>query len=179
VTTALEVCVCGLETPALDGPRHVYFNSTAGCWAAYGEVLAREFTTPALLPIHQLSVDSYAAQHPGGAHPDKSIDIHLVGLYLVLERRVPTTEMPGRHKHLADTVREWPHFAPPSDLGKIRADDIARAKSSEAHAQAVRAWAGSVWQAWSAHHPAIEELARAGGVDAAAEQLSEGRRLRR
>ena len=52
MTAALEVCVCGYEALAVAGPRHVYFNATAACWAAYGEVLGRGFTTPALLPIH-------------------------------------------------------------------------------------------------------------------------------
>ena len=82
-----------------------------------------------------MSVDTYASQHPGGAHPDKSIAIHLVGLYLVLERQVPTAEMPRRHKYLAD---------------------------------AVRAWAGSVWAAWSDHHAAIEDFARRPSVLASA-----------
>ena len=164
MTATLEVCVCGFEAPAVEGPRHVYIHATAACWAAYGEVLGREFSTPALLPIHQLSVDSYASQHPGGTHPDKSIAIHLVGLYLVLERQVPTIEMPRRHKHLADAACEWPHFEPPAQLGRICAADVARANSAEAHATAVRAWANSVWTAWSSHHAAIEDFARRTGV---------------
>jgi hypothetical protein len=164
VSTALEVCVCGFEAAPFEGPRHVYFNATAACWATYGEVLAREFSTPALLPIHQLSVDTYAAQHPGGSHPDKSIAIHLVGLYLVLDRQVPTIEMPRRHKYLADAERDWPHFEPPARLGPIRASDVASATSPEAHAAAVRAWARSVWTAWSEHHPAIKEFAFLTGV---------------
>jgi hypothetical protein len=172
VTPALEVCACGFEAPAFEGPRHVYFNATAACWARYGEVLGRELSTPALLPIHQLSVDTYAAQHPGGAHPDRSIAIHLVGLYLVLERHVPTVEMPRRHKYLADSVRDWPHFEPPARLGRIRAGDVAGAHSAEAHAAAVRAWARSVWADWSEHHAAIEDFARLTGVGVAGRRPS-------
>ena len=172
MTAALEVCVCGFEAPAIEGPRHVYFNATAACWAKYGEVLGREFSTPALLRIHQLSVDTYAAQHPGGAHPDKSIAIHLVGLYSVLVQHVPTAEMPRRHKYLAEAVRDWPHFEPPARLGRLRASDVARTNSAEAHAAAVRAWAHSVWTAWSEHHTAIEDFARLTGVGPAARRPS-------
>ena len=34
--------------------------------------------------VHQLTVDAYAVQHAGGAHPDKSVGVHLCGLHLVL-----------------------------------------------------------------------------------------------
>ncbi|MSP22445.1 MAG: hypothetical protein EXR66_05450 [Dehalococcoidia bacterium] len=111
-----------------------------------------------------MSVDTFAAQHPGGAHPDKSIAIHLVGLYLVLSRGVPTSEIPRRHKHLAATVHNWPHCAPPNNLGSVRVVDVAQARSAGAHIAAARAWAASVWRAWAAHHSAIEEFARGAGV---------------
>ena len=33
---------CGAEVPKSDGPVHKYIDSSPGCWAAFGEVLARE-----------------------------------------------------------------------------------------------------------------------------------------
>ena len=170
--SALEVCVCGFEAPAIDGPRHSYFNNTGGCWAAFGEVIAREYTTPALFEVHTLNVDTYAAQHPGGAHPDKSVAIHLVGLYLALERGVPATEVPRNHKRLADSLRTWPHFEPPAQLGRVRAIDVARARTAESHLAASRAWARSVWDAWSAQDAAVIEFARASGHETAREAPS-------
>lgn len=38
-----KACVgCGGLFPEMDGPTHRYMESSPGCWAAYGEVLARE-----------------------------------------------------------------------------------------------------------------------------------------
>lgn len=179
MTAPLEACVCGLEGLAVAGPRHVYLNSSTACWAAFGEVLGREYTTPALLLVHQLSVDARAAQHPGGRHPDKSVASHLVGLHLVLERSVPPVDMPRRHKHLADSVRARPRFQPPTDLAAVRAIDVAPARSLEAHAAAVRAWAAAVWRAWSGQHGTIADFARASEVDAAGAEPASGSRRRR
>jgi len=48
-----------------DGPAHAYMLSSPGCWAAYGELLAREYSDSAYRRLHRLSVDAYALQHPG------------------------------------------------------------------------------------------------------------------
>src|SRR5436190_1879442 len=34
---------CGVLTPDADGPTHPYLGASPGCWAVYGEVLAREY----------------------------------------------------------------------------------------------------------------------------------------
>ena len=69
---------------------HEYINASPECWSVYREVLEAEYSNPLLFAqAHQLTVDTYAAQHSGGKHPDKSLDIHLAGLYLVLERGLP------------------------------------------------------------------------------------------
>lgn len=57
---------CGVRLPESDGPVHAYLESSPACWAAYGQVLAREYGTPALMDVHRLSVDACAVQHPGG-----------------------------------------------------------------------------------------------------------------
>jgi len=38
---------CGGTFPLLGGPVHRYMESSPGCWAAYGVVLAREYSDPA------------------------------------------------------------------------------------------------------------------------------------
>ena len=39
----IERCLgCGAELPVFAGPVHRYMESSPGCWAAYGEVLARD-----------------------------------------------------------------------------------------------------------------------------------------
>ena len=56
---------CGGVFPDIDGPVHRYMKSSPGCWAVYGEVLAREYEDPYFFEVHRLTVDAYAVQHPG------------------------------------------------------------------------------------------------------------------
>lgn len=42
---------CGLMTAVQDGPTHPYVVSSPGCWAIYGEVLAREYQNPEASPL--------------------------------------------------------------------------------------------------------------------------------
>ena len=46
----LQVCpACGSRLPAVEGPTHAYMTSSPACWAAFGEVMAREYADPALM----------------------------------------------------------------------------------------------------------------------------------
>jgi len=152
---------CGLSMPLDHQPvRMAYFNASRECWGVYTKVLEAEYSDVNLFrSVHQLTVDAYAAQHPGGPHPDKSIDIHLCGLHLVLERGLSPTMVPQRLQHLVKVVPSWPHFPPPPHLGVVTVMDVASCNSHESHADAVRAWAASVWNAWRDHHVAVADLA--------------------
>src|SRR3954470_16111070 len=85
----LEPCPgCGRLYPGSDGATHAYIGASAGCWARYGELLALEYGDARLMRWHRLTVDSYAAQHPGvpARRSAQSVHVHLAGLYLTLER---------------------------------------------------------------------------------------------
>ena len=83
-----------------------YYNCSAECWRVYTEVLEKEYSNPALFgQVHQMTVDSYAVQHAGGPHPDKSVDVHLVGLHLVLNDGVRSPEVPARLQRLASHIK--------------------------------------------------------------------------
>jgi hypothetical protein len=79
---------CGLRMPARQTTTsRGYYNVSDECWDLYTEVLATEYSNAFLFgQVHQLTVDSYAVQHAGGPHPDKSLDVHLFGLYLGLQK---------------------------------------------------------------------------------------------
>jgi hypothetical protein len=79
---------CGGRFADLDGPVHEYMESSPGCWAAFGNVLARECEDRSLFPVHRLSVDAYAVQHPGGSSRKaiQSVGMHLSRLCMVFER---------------------------------------------------------------------------------------------
>ena len=150
---------CGLQMPIKEtAARHRYINASPECWDLYTEVLAVEYGDAMLFQqVHQLTVDSYVAQHPGSKHPDKSVGIHLCGLYLMLERDVSPGELPRIRQHLAERVEAWPSFPPPSAPAAVRVWDVALADSSE-YVDTVRRWAQSVWQTWRGRHQDIGAL---------------------
>lgn len=139
--------------------KHGYYNSSPECWGLYTEVLSAEYSDAVLFgQVHQLTVDTYSSQHAGGRHPDKSVDVHLVGLFLMLEREVRPTEVPPYLQRLAKSIQTWPHFPPPASTGAITVFDIALCASSEEHMKAVREWARTVWGCWSEHHAALSRF---------------------
>jgi hypothetical protein len=146
---------CGVETPIIDGSVHRYMASSAGCWAKYGELLAREYENLEYMAAHRLTVDAYAVQHPG--KPSKqsiqSVAVHLISLCAVLELGMSHREATALIKICADEGRfEW--LEPPS-THEINLLHPLEAQSSAEHAAAVREWASAAWQAWAAHHERV------------------------
>lgn len=152
---------CGLELPDSPGVYDGYYHTSVQCWALYTEVLGEEFQNAVLFgQVHQLTVDAYALQHAGGRHPDKSIDVHLVGLHCQLEQDVPSPQVPAYLQRLAASVEQWPHFEPPIERGPLTVFDVAMASSPTEHAERVRAWARQLWSAWAPHHDAVAQFAQ-------------------
>ena len=159
--TVLVPCPgCGLEMPRGSATYDGYFNASPECWSVFGEVLAAEFQNAVLSgQVHQLTVDTYAVQHAGGPHPDKSVCVHLMGLHLALEQGIAAVEVSRRLQRLASGTTTWPHFAPPVVRGPRTVLDVATADSAEDHARRVGEWAAEVWAAWREHHEAVGTLA--------------------
>ena len=144
------------------GRRHYdrKFNATAECWSVFEEVLAGEFENAVLFGrVHQLSVDAYTVQHAGGPHPDKSVCIHLAGLYLTqAEGLAPVRVAPFLQRLAARPA--WPHLDPPAERAAITVFDVAMADSPEVHATRVLEWAAEVWRAWRPYHGVARDLIR-------------------
>ena len=140
--------------------RHAYYNASAECWTVYSETLGAEYSHAVIFgQVHQLTVDAYAVQHAGGEHPDKSIDIHLAGLHLTIERGIRPPLVPQFLQRLAESVETWPHFDPPRSKWRLTVFDVALvAGEIESHTRVVRDWSSEVWRAWSAHHAAVGAL---------------------
>jgi hypothetical protein len=151
---------CRLQMPARDGlVARSYYNVAPECWSVYTEVLAEEYSNAVLFAqVHQLTVDAYAVQHAGGPHPDKSVAVHLAGLYLCIQRGTPPTGVPRILQQLAESVSRWPHFEPPECEWPLTVFDVALSETAEKHAETVRLWSASVWRAWSREHAAIADF---------------------
>ena len=151
---------CGLTMPARKNTSfRSYYRTNAECWDLYTEVLATEYSNAFLFgQIHQLTVDSYAVQHAGDPHPDKSVDVHLFGLYLSQVKGIRSPYIPPLLQRLVAEIDVWPHFEPPTDTGSLTVFDVAFCDSTEDNIRIVRAWAQSVWESWSAHHAEVARL---------------------
>jgi hypothetical protein len=162
-----EVCVgCGARFPAVDGPVHRYMESSPACWAAYGDILAREYSDIRYAAVHQMTVDAYAVQHPGHPSPQsiQSVGLHLVSLCLVLEHGVETTQARAILQQSNTFKDEFVWLEPPPDRGRITVADVQPASTPEEHVARVRSWADSAWKAWSLHHDAVHAWANKFGI---------------
>jgi len=160
MTSATTTCPgCGLEMPASDLVYDRKFHASAECWSVLEEVPATEYQNAVLFgQVHQLTVDAYSVQHAGGEHPDKSVCIHLLGLYLVLERGVPPMQVAPLLQRRA-AAGGWPHLEPPEERAALTVFDVGMAGSPQEHARIVQEWAREVWRVWRPHHAAAAELA--------------------
>ncbi|HEX9952460.1 MAG TPA: DUF5946 family protein [Rubricoccaceae bacterium] len=155
---ALALCPgCRGLFPDVSGPVHRYMASSPGCWAAYGRVLAREYSDPDLADVHRLSVDAYAAQHPGEPSPQtmNSVGVHLIRLCLTVEHGFDVREANRIMVAISKVKGRFGWLRPPASLGGTTVADVVDAANAETHRRAVRAWARSVWVAWAEHHETV------------------------
>jgi CTP:molybdopterin cytidylyltransferase MocA len=152
---------CGARySPVPEGETHPYIGASPACWAAFGEVLAREFQGPAYGWIHRHTVDAYTVQHPG--HDDRrqrqSVALHLIGLCHWLEHGLQTEHINRVTQRLANSAAGWPWLDAPEGY-ELTVQDVLAATSGEEHGRYVRHWGESVWEAWSEHHDLIRRWA--------------------
>jgi hypothetical protein len=155
----MERCGCGVETPAVEGPSHKYMLSTAGCWEAYGRLLALEYEDPARWATHRLTVDAYALQHPGvdGPQARNSVGIHLSRLALIVGRGWSQEQADRAMEQIRAKKFGFPWLTPPMAGAGMTVVDVLAAKSAVKHTELVEAWARSVWASWAVHRVAAEE----------------------
>jgi CTP:molybdopterin cytidylyltransferase MocA len=153
---------CGTRfLPQAVDETHPYIGASPACWAAFGEVLAREFGDVTFGRVHRHSVDVYAVQHPG--HDERrerqSVALHLVGLCHWLEHDLEMEQLNAITQRLANTDRGWPWLDPPLSY-EMTAADLLEARDGPSHVRLVRRWAELTWDAWSAHHDVVRGWAR-------------------
>ncbi|HAH09308.1 MAG TPA: hypothetical protein DCL48_04320, partial [Alphaproteobacteria bacterium] len=147
-----------------EGPVHAYMTSSPGCWAAFGRVLAAEYSMPHLMPTHQLSVDTYAAQHPGDPADRRavqSVGLHLARLWRQLECPTPPMETNDIMRGFAARKAGLPYLPPPARFTMTVAD-VAPFAGTAQHGERVLAWARATWQDWRGAHAAITAWAEGG-----------------
>jgi Family of unknown function (DUF5946) len=157
--TATQTCQgCGLVLPRAEGPTHAYIGASPACWALYERISGAPFARTLGTRSRRLTEDAYAVQHPG--MPDRrsvqSVAVHLMGLCVLLERK-------GEQRRLVPVLGRMParrtldlHWLePPARNGRLTVSDALAGGSGDGHADAVEAWARSVWLAWRMHHETV------------------------
>lgn len=149
--------------PDKEGPAHRYIGASPSCWEIYGEVLAKEYGNYRYWPAHRMTVDAYAAQHPGTPSPQaiQSVAVHLISLYLKLEEGLSDDRTRKEMQRAADRSREcFSWLEPPGSLGDITVLDVQSARNPNEHKERVERWAKSVWEAWKPHREAVRMWAK-------------------
>jgi hypothetical protein len=154
---------CKGAFPAEDGPTHAYMESTAGCWAAFGRVLAREYEDQRHFAVHRLTVDAYAVQHPGlpSRQTIQSVGVHLVRLCLFLEHNLEPAKANDAMLAAAKHKSQYHWLVPPAYLGTLTVADVEAATDIQGHMSTVKSWASQMWQVWSPHHSTVRSWANA------------------
>ncbi|TSA78955.1 hypothetical protein FNU79_18545 [Deinococcus detaillensis] len=155
----LEPCTgCGGLFLHLDGPTHRYMESSASCWATFG-AMNDPSRSIEYVPFSALTVDAYAAQHPGQpSHQTvNSVAIHLMVLFGVLERGYEPEQAlwlrtrPGRlGKTLKHDRFHW--LTPPSFTSRLTLADVVAGRTPRERSPMIQAWTEDVWAAWAAPH---------------------------
>ena len=159
----VEACPgCGAHyAPHATDVTHPYIGASPACWAAFGELLAREFQDQAYGRIHRHTVDVYTAQHPGvdDRRQRQSVAIHLIGLCHWLEHDLDAQRVIAATQAVLKGDRpDWPWLQPPDEY-EVTVGDVLTAQSGDEHERLVRTWAERTWQAWSAHHDLVRRWA--------------------
>ena len=158
-----EACPgCGARyAPHPTDVTHAYIGASPACWAAFGELLAREFQDPAYGRLHRHTVDVYTAQHPGDddRRQRQSVGAHLIGLCHWIEHGLDTQRVNAATRAMMQREGlEWPWLEPPTDY-EMTVGDVLTAASAKEHERLVRRWGETTWDAWRAHHDLVRRWA--------------------
>lgn len=107
--------------------------------------------------IHQVSVDTYAAQHAGPQVKPISTAFALAGLYLVFERDFSGRQVQRVHMEMARRRRAWPRFEPPETRAMMTVQEVVLAPDAQKQA-AILDWGRAVWETWKGDNTSISGL---------------------
>jgi hypothetical protein len=166
MTEYIPCFACGAKSLNIDGECHEYMLSSPGCWAMFGEIMAREFSgeKEKYWKAHQFTVDAYALQHIGRKKDKRalnSVNIHLASLYVIFEEGVSFESAPEVRKQFSQYYKgknllEW--LEPPTSFGKLTVFEPWNNENPDLHFEITEQWAKSVWESWSHQHNKIAQL---------------------
>lgn len=156
--TTTQTCPgCQFEFSPIQIKPHPYLEAASGCWDTYTRVLAKEYSDPDYFKVHRVTVDAYAASHPGRpeARTIQSINLHLIGLCMVFELgKDPESSTP--YLQLAkDKFHNEFQWLEGRKKAEICVSRVLLSKDAKSHQKLVLDWGKTVWQSWSNTHAMI------------------------
>jgi hypothetical protein len=135
-------------------------TSNPGCWRAFGELLAADYSSPGRMAFHQVIVDAYAAQHPGDGAPRQvqSVGLHLMTLCLFLEHGTDPSH--GTRLHRLMIQRPSFHRLARSGPGTLTLLHVPLGGDQELARVAAFEWAAAVWESYRQVQPVVREWLR-------------------
>ncbi len=153
-----SVCTgCGVELESSEAGLDTLFNASCACRALYDEVAAFTLSLGEKDFIHQLAVDSYAAQHDGPQRKPISAAFALIGLYLTYECGYTGRQVQLAHMELGKVRRTWPRFKSPRFKGALTVKDVLPL-TGQNYRSKLTAWGKCVWLAWAPEHERVRGL---------------------
>lgn len=149
---------CGAVVRAPAGAPPPHLLASPGCWSVYGDVVGREHGEWGNPPIHRLTLDSYAAQHPGSDPSRRAAAAtagHLIALHLWLERGIEAGRIPRELGRVVSNPSDFHWLEPPPAGAGLTIMDVVGGSSLKDHEARVERWARSVWESWADHHETI------------------------
>ena len=108
--------------------------------------------------------DGHDEEQHSEEHGPRSNAFHLMRLCLLVEHgadpRIGAGPPRARAKAFESTLRRFPFLEPPPQRGAFTVADVFGALEPQAHAERVRQWTKSVWDAWEIHHGWARAMAR-------------------
>ncbi len=155
-------CPGGLTLPPMSDPPDHRVNASPECLRVYGEVAGFASEHAPLMRLHQLTVDTYGAQHGGGTAPPIRLAYSLVGLHLALDHDLSGEQVRAAHQRMGKPDPSWPRLSSPDNFDTITVMAVAEAgvmvDSVPGHEAATQRWAGDVWAACQEQHQTVADL---------------------
>jgi hypothetical protein len=124
-----------------------------GCRAHFETLLARDFSDPLYFRTHRLMVDAYCLQHPEDfCRSANSLAAHLAGLCAIVERGASPAVGPELLHRWLNGDRRLDKPMLPAERGAVTLGDLPAEAAPGEWAEAVRAWADSIWAAYVPLH---------------------------
>ncbi|MFE3326102.1 DUF5946 family protein [Streptomyces sp. NPDC059176] len=130
------------------------------CRAPYMELLAASYNEAERQPLHQLLVDSYFVQHPGGSdhRSVQRLSICLMTLGMFVEDDADPRLGPQLHRRMVAHGGFRPLEPRPTAEAlhaRMSAADVAHAADVQEYRTLLTSWGAQVWEAWSDHHAEV------------------------